>query len=216
MQNHIHRLRKEAEGYDILNCNEIVREIFKDLSNEKCITLALELLIPHFATFESFHPDIKWVRDWLGYVERREAIDYSSAPFALYDEEGIFDGRGIASPGSDSFLEAIQLLDLAFRAYLSNDKEGECQALASNSILCTIGARVSAIWAEINPQAYEIYMGNPDVAEPKSSEDAEKIRKAASDYRNNPQLHEFRRSLYLIIADRAEAALSGRENTSAQ
>ncbi|HEX3050233.1 MAG TPA: hypothetical protein VHP83_06215, partial [Aggregatilineaceae bacterium] len=139
-----------------------------------------------------------------------------SAPFALYDEEGIFDERGIASPGSDSFLEAIQLLDSAFRAYLSNDKGGICQALANNSILCTIGARVSAFWAEINPQAYEIYMANPDILSPQSPEDEEKIRKAASEYRNNPQLHEFRRGLYLIIADRAEAALSGRENTSAQ
>jgi len=208
MDNNLRQLRKNAMSYEFSACDKMVRELFKSLSADQSITIAVAILKQHVSTFERLYPNIQWTHDWLGHLDRREAIDYSSAEFGLYDDVGIFDNRGVKRPGLASFLMSMQLLDSAFRAYLSSQDE-VCCVLAGDSIGYTLGAKVSVFWAELNPQAYESYMGNPTVSEAHSPEESEKVEKAAEEYRNNLQVKEFRRALYLMVADLLDNILNG-------
>ena len=203
MDDKLRQFEAAALRYDFSDCEPLIEDIFQTLTVECVIKIALEMLKSHFPLFEKHHPEIEWPRDWLGYIERRETVDGSSPCF--YDEDRIYDDRGVASPGSRSFIEAMEFLHSTYWGKYSDEKRVE---VAAWSVQNSITARTAAFWAEFNPQAYDAYMGNPNInkfqtleqmSDPKNRAEVERMRNAAQEYRTNARVNEFRKGLCMEL-----------------
>ncbi|MCL4237635.1 MAG: hypothetical protein KJ047_05260 [Anaerolineae bacterium] len=199
-------LRNSAKTHEFRDCERMMSKVINLLDPNQVITLALEQLKPYMVAFAIQHPEIKWLPAWTEHLERLEPIDYSTAAFGFYDGEKIFDRNGVISPGTVSFVEAVQLLDGSFKAYVENNPE-VCRRLAWYSIDSVFVARVFAFWAELNPQAYKTYMGNPNLMNPGSRAEVSAIQKAAREYRDSLEVKTFRETLYLDLANQIDSMI---------
>lgn len=210
LQEQLAALRTAADKRDWRSCETLMFDLYPHLSLEGGFRLAINQLAAHLETFERYHPDIGWVREWFAIIHTLEPADISQYNFPFHSETRLYNSSGSASPGSSAFMDGITLMQEAFEAYTTTGCDsGGCLNLVKGVIGSSITARTFAYAANTCPEAWEearILLGDIRITDEYSLEELKERnwRRSAYDDCTNA----FQAGLWHTLTDEIEALLT--------
>lgn len=202
-------LRQAATRCQWRECETLMFKLYPKLPLREGIQIAIKQLADHLETFERFHPDIKWVREWFAIIQQLKPIDISRYNFPFHSETRLYDDQGDTSPGSSAFMDGITLMQEAFDAFITDGNTSLCLELAKGIVGSSITARTFA-YAAINcPDAWEdarVLLGDIRITDEYSLEELEERNRRRGAY--DECTNDYQASLWLSLADQFEALLT--------
>jgi hypothetical protein len=189
-------LREAAIHRNMSKCEQIMRELLKLMDAREALQIALKQVSTYLPIFESHHPEKVWPRAWVELTSKYEPIDYSTHGFGMFTDiyEDYF--------GSQAFINAIQLLDGAFRAYFQGISEvainlaGDAiRNMASAKMFAYVSVKIPSIWLRYNKT----------LDDQNKFSDEEKFY-IAREFRQSPERGNFIESFWTELADEISKA----------
>jgi hypothetical protein len=189
-------LREEAIRRNMSTCEQIMRELLKLMEVREALQIALKQVSTYLPIFESHHPEKVWPRAWVELTSKYEPIDYSSHDFEMFTDfyEDYF--------GSQAFINAIQLLDGAFRAYFQGTPDVTIN-LAADAIANMASAKMSAYLSVKIPSIWLRFRKMFDDQNTFSEEEKWEISK---EFKQNSERGNFIESFWTELADEISKA----------
>ena len=202
-------LRQAATARQWRECETVMFKLYPKLSLQDGMHIAIKQLAEHLETFEGFHPDINWVREWFTIIQQLKPINISRYNFPFHSETRMYDDQGSTSPGSSAFMDGITLMQEAFDAFIANGNPNLCLDLAKGVVGSSITARTFA-YAAINcPAAWEnarVLLGDIRITDEYSMEELEERNRRRGAY--DECTNDYQTDLWLALADQLEVLLT--------
>jgi hypothetical protein len=202
-------LREAAQHYNWRQCEVEMFGIYTQLQLYDGMRIAIEQLAEHLDTFERYHPDITWVREWFAIVHRLEPRDVSEQDFPFHSETRMYDSKGNATPGSTAFMDGITLMQEAFDVYIAEGDPQRCLNLAKGVIGSSVLARTLAYAADNCPEAWQEVqgvLGDIRITDEYSMEELAERNKQRQAF--NECTNDYQKELWLALADQMEKLLA--------
>lgn len=201
-------LRQAASARQWRECETVMFKLYPRLPLRDGMQIAITQLADHLDTFEGFHPEIKWVREWFAIIKQLKPINVSRYNFPFHSETRMYDD-GVASPGSSAFMDGITLLQEAFDAFIANGNADLCLDLAKGVVGSSITARTFA-YASLNcPDAWNdarVLLGDIRITDEYSMQELEERTKRRGAY--DECTNDYQTGLWLALADKLEKLLT--------
>lgn len=213
MRERLEKLRIAAIDDDINACVDLSQAMFLDLSFVDSLQYGITKARTHLVIFEEIHPKILWPHEFLSLLDKRETFNYTIPSFNFHGETGILDSSGRPTPGSQIFIESLDLLKSALEHYLKNWRDIALDLIggAVNNILV---AQVDAHWGRLYPSEYiRYYDGWKEFAQyideiragaKEDTEKLENIKRKTCVFHENTERKRFHTQLFLELADDIE------------
>ena len=201
--------REAVQQHNWRQCEVEMFGLYTQLPLQDGMRIAIDQLAEHLPTFERYHPDITWVREWFAIVYRLEPVADLTHDFPFQSEVRMYNEGGVATPGSTAFMDGISLMQEAFDTYIADESAEHCLNLAKGVIGSSILARTLAYAADNCPAAWQEVqglLGDIRITDEYSIEELaerNKHRKAFDECTND-----YQAGLWLALADQMEALLS--------